>query len=99
MSERPKTIHEKLDALQATVETLANHVIRIDQNTIVLAGRLDAIEAEVTGIKPAIDQLQRAVVIVGKDVSDIRDRVIEQDDRLGGRLRVLENGSHANGQK
>lgn len=95
------SVDEKLDKILEALNTLGNNVVRLDQNTIVLAGRLDSIEAEVTGLKPSIDHLQRAVVLVGKDVGDIRDRVIEQDDRIGNRLRVLENGNghHANGTK
>ena len=94
------SIDEKLDALLEKVsrlaglaETTANQVIRLDQNVLVLAGRADAIEVEVTGIKPSLDQLQRAVVLVAKDVAEIRDRVIEQDDRLGSRIKKLENGN------
>jgi hypothetical protein len=95
--EAPKTIHEKLDELHALVTTVADHVIRLDQNVLVLAGRLDAIEPEVSQTKSSVATVETALVHVAKDVHDMRDRVLEQDDRLGRRLRVLENG-HTNGK-
>ena len=90
---RPKTIHEKLDGLQNLVERVADHVIRLDQNTLVLAGRLDAIEPEITSIKPSVDQLQRAVVHVAGDVQDIRQRLFEEADRTDKRFKGLEHGT------
>jgi hypothetical protein len=88
----------KLDRLTGLAETTANQVIRLDQNVLVLAGRADAIEAEVTGTKPAITQLQRAVVEVGRDVQDIRQRLFEEAERVDRKFRQLElpNGK-ANG--
>jgi hypothetical protein len=101
MSENNKTVHEKLDGLQALVEKVADHVIKLDQNTLVLAGRLDAIEPELTGIRPAITQLQRVVVEVGRDVQDIRQRLFEEAERVDVRFKRLEplpNGTNgANG--
>lgn len=95
MSDEHKTIHGKLDDLHALVSTVANHVIRLDQNVLVLAGRLDAIEPEVTGIKHAVTNLQAALVHVAKDVVDIREIVSEEKKRTRDLFDEL--GHHANG--
>mgnify|MGYP001556295962 CR=1 FL=1 len=96
---RPKTIHEKLDGLQALVERMADHVIRLDQNVIVVAGRLDAIEPELTSIKPAVTNLQAALVNVANDVHDIRQRLFEEAERVDIRFKHIEhpNGNGTNG--
>lgn len=98
MSDEHETIHGKLDDLRALVEKVANHVIKLDQNTLVLAGRLDSIEPELTSIKPAIAQLERALVHVAGDVQDIRQRLFDQAERVDHRFKQLElpngNGSH-----
>jgi hypothetical protein len=101
MSANNKTIHEKLDGLQKLVEKVADHVIKLDANVIVVAGRLDAIEPELTSLKPAVANLQAALVHVANDVHDIRQRLFEESERVDLRFKGLErpqsNGTNGHG--
>ncbi len=83
------TDSEKLDAVLAAVRDMADQVIRMDQNLVVVAARLDALE-------PSVDNVARALVSVGREVHDLHEALIEESDRTGARLKVLE-GSNGHG--
>jgi hypothetical protein len=73
-----------LEDLKAILLTIAERLEGIEGNTKVLAGRLDAIEPELTNVAIVVAETNRMV-------GELHSKLIETTDRHGARLHALEH--------
>lgn len=85
---------KQLEEILSTLQTLANNLIRLDLNMTVMASTIEA-ESEAADVfrrevRTTLERLETAVSELAKDVQQIRERVVEVDDRADRRLKLLE---------
>lgn len=71
----------------------------VRKNLVTLAGRIDAIEPELTGLKRIAIAAATVAAETNEKVNDLHSRLIETTDRHGARIYALEHpNGHANGK-
>lgn len=86
----------QLEEILSTLQTLANNVVRLDQNMTVMASTIEAESEEASAfrreVRTTLTRLETAVTELSRDVVQIRERVVEVDTQADRRLKLLENG-------
>lgn len=91
------TDSEKLDLLlrqqaeiKDAVKVLADQALRAEANFTVIAVSLGEMEKD-TAIQA------KALVAMSRDLQDLRDHVIEGEDRMGRRMKLVEESANGHG--